>query len=188
MAKVGIVFFTKTDVTGSLAKAIQEGVSNVDGAIAKPIPINGSEILEGRYRNEDALSSLAECDAIVFGSPTYMGGASAQFKAFADATGEIWSRQEWSDKIAAGFTCGSGINGDQSSTLQYFLTFANQHGMIWVGIDSAYGYTSNDVNRFGCHSGVVAHSPEGKLHLDDLSTARYLGQRVAEKASRLAQQ
>jgi NAD(P)H dehydrogenase (quinone) len=68
-----------------------------------------------------------------------MGGVSAQFKAFADATSELWCQQEWAGKIAAGFTCGSAMNGDQTSTLQYLVTLANQQGMLWVGLDSAQG-------------------------------------------------
>ena len=63
-----------------------------------------------------------------------MGGPSAQFEAFADATSEIWCKQGWEDKIAAGFTCGSATNGDQGSTLQYFVTLANQRGMVWFGL------------------------------------------------------
>ena len=34
--------------------------------------------------------TLAAADAIIFGSPTYMGGASWQFKKFADASSKVW--------------------------------------------------------------------------------------------------
>ncbi len=74
------------------------------------------------------------------GSPTYMGGAAAQFKAFIDATSDEWSKQRWANKIAAGFTCGSSLNGDQTACLQAMNTLASLQGMLWVGLDTACGY------------------------------------------------
>ena len=58
-------------------------------------------------RVEEAASqsdALDRSDAIIFGCPTYMGGPSAQFKTFADATSKLWYEQRWKDKLAAGFT------------------------------------------------------------------------------------
>ena len=34
-----------------------------------------------------------------------------------------------SQKVAAGFTIGSNLSGDQLSSIQYLQIFANQHGM-----------------------------------------------------------
>ena len=47
---------------------------------------------------------LADADAIIMGCPTYMGSASAPFKAFMDASSKVWSEQAWQGKLAAGFT------------------------------------------------------------------------------------
>ena len=58
----------------------------------------------------------------------------AQFKAFADATGEKWYLGAWRDKLAAGFTVSGGPSGDKLSTLHYFFTLAMQLGMIWIGL------------------------------------------------------
>ena len=57
--------------------------------------------------------TLAAADAIVFGSPTYMGNVSWQFKSFADASSKPWYGQAWKDKLAAGFTNSASINGDK---------------------------------------------------------------------------
>ena len=52
--------------------------------------------------------TLAQADAIIFGTPTYMGGPAAGFKAFMDATGSaIFVKRQWLDKLAGGFTSGS---------------------------------------------------------------------------------
>lgn len=107
------------------------------------------------------------------------GGVSAQLKSFLDATSELWCKQLWAGKFAAGITCGSALNGDQSSTLQYLITFVNQQGMLWVGLDTPFGYTDESINRLGCQLGVTAQSDGEMASKEDLNTARYLGERVA---------
>lgn len=179
MKKVGVVYFTKTHVTGHLARALIDGLRESHQVSVLEHCIEGQEICEGRFQNQALLDDLVDCDAIVFGSPTYMGGASAQFKSFADATGDIWSRQLWAGKLAAGFTCGTAANGDQTGTLQYFVTLSSQHGMLWAGLDSAHGNNDAGINRLGCQLGVVAHSVDGQVHPADLATANYLGKRIS---------
>ncbi|MDH5179033.1 MAG: flavodoxin family protein [Gammaproteobacteria bacterium] len=149
--------------------------------------ITGKEIVDGRFVNPEVFTALKECDGIILGSPTYMGGVAAQLKAFIDASSELWCKQVWSGKAAAGITCGSAQNGDQSGTLQYLITFASQHGMYWVSLDSAHGYKDSGVNRLGCQLGVVAQATSGNVEKADLATAAYLGKRVAELIKKLAQ-
>ncbi|HCE2133747.1 TPA: flavodoxin family protein [Vibrio parahaemolyticus] len=148
--------------------------------------IRGEEIIAGRFANKNLFENLLDCDAIIMGSPTYMGGVSAQFKAFADASSEYWSDQLWADKVAAGFTSSSALNGDQSSSLGYLVTLANQHGMYWVGLDLAYGYKDQGLNRLGCQLGVVSESFDGNVNRTDELSASYLGKRVADMVARLA--
>lgn len=176
--RLGIVYFSSTEVTHALADAVGAGAAADGDVEVINHHIYGSEIVEGRFKNDELFQSLQTCDGIVFGSPTYMGGPAAQFKAFADASSHIWTRQDWSGKVAAGFTCGSAPNGDQSSTLMYLITFANQHGMLWVGLDSAFGFVDHGVNRLGCQKGLVAYVDQGDINPKDLETAQYLGQRV----------
>jgi len=185
LVKIGVIYFSKTDVTAQLAKSVIKGALTRDNVDIVEHQINGVDIVEGRYINPEVLMALQACDAIVFGSPTYMGGVAAQFKAFADATSELWCDQHWAGKVAAGFTCGSAANGDQTSTLQYLVTLSNQHGMFWVGLDSAIGFNDKGVNRLGCQLGVVAQSTDGVANETDLASAQYLGQRVTELALRL---
>ncbi len=182
--RVAIVYFSKTDITGKLVQATLAAIEST-GAQTFNHLIQGKEIHEGRFDNPQLFESLKTCDAIIFASPTYMGGVAAQFKAFADATSELWTKQEWAGKIAAGITSGTGLNGDQSSTLQYLITLANQHGMLWVGLDSAPGYTDHGVNRLGCQLGVTAQTIDTTVNEIDLATTQYLGRRVAHMANKL---
>ena len=177
MPKVGFVFYTKTDVTGDLVYAAISELENSGVDIVKH-QIKGSEIVNGRFINSELFETLENCDAIIFGSPTYMGGVAAQFKAFADASSQVWDSQQWSGNIAAGITSGTALNGDQSSTLQYFSILASQQGMYWVGLNNTS--QNKSVNRLGCQLGVVAHSVDGSVNDNDLDTARHLARRIAE--------
>ena len=136
--------------------------------------------------------ALAAADAIVMGSPTYMGSVSWQFKKFADASSKPWYTETWKDKLFAGFTNSSAPNGDKSSTLNYLFTLAMQHGGIWVsqGIlpSTSRAAHRNDPNFLGSYGGAMAHSPSdagaGEMAPGDLETARSFGERVASVAAR----
>lgn len=184
MTKIALVYFSNTDVTGRLMRAAGREIEK-EGKSAIFHEIKGSEITQGRFLNDGLMQELKLCDAIIFGSPTYMGSVSAQFKAFADATSDIWSSQEWAGKVAAGVTSGTGLNGDQGATLQYLITLASQHGMIWLGLDAPFDDESKGVNRLGCQLGVTAHSLDGTVHESDIKTAKYLARRVAQFVDRL---
>ncbi len=191
MSKIAIIYFSKTDVTGQLARAIaagveQQGIKQQGECEILSHRIEGSEIIEGRFVKPNLMDELAECDAIIFGSPTYMGGVAAQFKAFADASSESWYHQKWANKVAAGFTSGGALNGDQSCTLQYLQTFAYQHGMMWVGLDKISNSGEQNLNRYGVQGGIVAQGEDGKLHSSDIATAEYLGKRVAALVNKLS--
>lgn len=185
--KVGIVYFSHSGNTAALVEALQQAVESQD-AHCYTHRINGGEIIQGRFVNQALFDNLDQCEAIIFASPTYMGGVAAQFKAFADATSSTWTRQQWAGKYAAGITCGSSLNGDQSSTLMYLITLANQHGMLWIGLDTARGYGDHGVNRLGCHFGVCAEVGEHEIDETDLATARYLGARIVKQLRRGSEQ
>ena len=184
MVKVAIVFHSASGSTKKLAEAVVSGirsVSEVDFVIAE---IVGADIVEGRFKNLALIEELEDADAIIFGSPTFMGCVSAQFKAFADATGDLWAEKVWSNKIASGFTIGSNLSGDQLNTIQYMQIFANQHGMLWTSLDIPGNCDAEGRNRLGAQSGLIAHSTDGEINAIDLVTAKYLGQRVANVAKR----
>lgn len=188
MSKIAIVYHSGYGHTKKQAEAVQAGAERVAGAEVLMVPIDA----EGNLP-ENGWTLLDGADAIVFGSPTYMGGPSWQFKKFADASSKPWYTQNWKDKIAAGFTNSATINGDKFATIQYFLTLAMQHSMMWVGVglkaSNAKAATRNDLNYLGGYAGAIAQSPsdsspeEGPLP-GDLETAKVFGQRIAEAAGR----
>jgi len=187
MSTVSILYHSGGGHTTKLAEAVAKGAASVPAVKVNTIAISGKDIVEGRYKNDTVLAQLEASDAIIFGSPTYMGGPSGQFKTFADATGGAWYGQKWKDKIAAGFSVSNSPIGDKSSTLQYFHTLAMQHGMIWVGLGEL-PMQPNGVNRLGSFTGVTAQagqeSPEIAPSEGDKLTGEVLGRRVAQAAKR----
>jgi NAD(P)H dehydrogenase (quinone) len=181
MSKVVVVYHSGYGHTQRMAQAVAEGAN------AELIAIDADGNLP-----EGGWETLAAADAIIMGSPTYMGSVSWQFKKFADASSKPWFSQQWKDKIAAGFTNSAGMNGDKLSTLHYLFTLAMQHGMIWVSQGLMPSNTKaaqrNDVNYLVSYSGAIAQSPSdasaNEMLPGDLETARLLGQRVAATAAR----
>ncbi|WP_405224393.1 flavodoxin family protein [Lentisalinibacter sediminis] len=183
--KICIVHHSGYGHTAKQAAAVAEGIRRVDGVECIELTVTELEDTEA-----PGWSELDEAAAIVFGSPTYMGSASADMKRFMEATSGRWMEQKWADKLAAGFTNSGSQNGDKQNTLVSFLTLAAQHGMVWVNLNLLPGNNSSkgsvdDVNRLGGSLGAMAQSnvdegPDVCPPEADLETARRLGQRVAE--------
>lgn len=190
MTHIAIVYHSGYGHTQKLAEAVHAGASAVSGIKVELLAINA----EGEL-SEAGWSSLAAADAIVFGSPTYMGSVSWQFKKFADASSKVWFTQGWKNKLAAGFTNSASMNGDKLSTLHYLFTLSMQHAMIWTSTGmmpaNSKAAQRNDVNYLGSYSGLMAQSPsdastaEGPLP-GDLATAKQFGERIADVAKRWA--
>ncbi|OKO75799.1 flavodoxin family protein [Bradyrhizobium sp. AS23.2] len=182
MTQLAIIYFSVTGTTEKLAQAVERGAAAIaDVTLCR---IGSDDIVSGRFQNETVLRTIDAANGVAFGSPTYMGGPSAQFKAFADASSDRWSKQNWANKIAAGFTTGTCPSGDQLHTLTYFTILAAQHGMLWCGLDVPGGEDPGGRNRLGSQLGLATHLIDGTLPQSDLNTAEYLGRRLAQVASR----
>ena len=182
MAKTVVVYHSGYGHTQRMAQSVAEGA----GAQLIAIDADGN-LPDGGWEALDA------ADAIIMGSPTYMGSVSWQFKKFADASSKAWFVQKWKDKVFAGFTNSATMNGDKLSTLHYLFTLAMQHGGVWVGTgmmpSNSKAATRNDVNYVGSSAGAMATTPSdasaAEMLSGDLETARLFGQRVTEVATRL---
>lgn len=195
MANVAIVYFSGSGHTHLMAEAIAQGVRQVSGVEATLLRITGSQIIEGRWQDDAVLEALNKADAIVFGSPTYMGGVAGQFKTFLDAASGIWFQQRWKNKIAGAFTHSGSLSGDKQGTLIYLSIYAAQQGMIWVGpadLPSHYFGKTDGVNRLGSFLGVMGQSAMSMngdpavLDEGDRRSAEQYGQRIVELARHLS--
>lgn len=179
MSKIAVVYHSGFGHTAAVAKAVARGAASVDGIQAQLISVTD---IDKHWRD------LQDAEAIIFGTPTYMGGVSAPFKVFMDASSKVWATQNWKDKIAAGFTHSASQGGDKFNTVTQLFTFAMQHGMIWTGLGLLPGNNAskgsvNDLNRLGSSTGALTQSnaDQGAEAIIDseLRTAEHLGKRVA---------
>lgn len=193
MSNIAIVYFSGSGHTHLMAEAIASGTNQVPSTQVELLRIQGEDITNGRWRNDEYMAKLNQADGIIFGSPTYMGGVAAQFKAFIDAASEAWFQQAWKDKIAGGFTHSSSQSGDKQGTLLYMAINAAQHSMIWVNagdMPSHYLGKDDGVNRLGSFMGIMGYAPmdtNGKpaeIYEGDRLTAINYGKRIAEIVQR----
>ncbi len=181
MTNIVVVYHSGYGHTQRMAQAVAQGA----GAELLAIDADGN-LPEGGWEQ------LKAAGTIIFGSPTYMGSVSWQFKKFADASSKPWFSQDWKDKLAAGFTNSAGMNGDKQGTLTTLFTLAMQHGMVWVsqGLmpSNSRSAQRDDVNYLVSYSGAVAQSPSdagaSEMSAGDLETARLFGERVAAVAAK----
>jgi len=181
---VSVVYHSGYGHTQKQAEAIAAGAGEDSSTTVNLISVDDLKDPESA-----SWTMLDESDALVFGSPTYMGSVSAELKAFMELSSGRWQEMKWVGKLAAGFTNSGSQNGDKQNTLIEFVTFAAQHGMVWVNLNLAPGNnstggSSNDLNRLGASLGAMAQSnvdvgPDDGPITSDLETAKALGRRVA---------
>jgi multimeric flavodoxin WrbA len=183
MSQVVVVYFSGYGHTQRVAEEVAKGAGASLVAIDK----------EGNVADA-GWEALNQADAIIFGTPTYMGSAAWQFKKFADASSKAWFTRAWADKVFGGFTNSASLNGDKAVTLISLQTLASQHGGIWVSLGmlpaNNLAATRSDVNNLGGSVGLLVQSPSDAgadaIPEGDLATARQYGARVAGVAQRLS--
>jgi multimeric flavodoxin WrbA len=180
---VAVAYHSGYGHTAAVAEAVVRGAAD-SGASVISIPVDTI--------TDEQWEQLDEADAIIFGAPTYMGGASAAFHAFAEASSKRYYTQAWAGKLAAGFTNSGSKAGDKSNTLAWFQAFAAQHGMQWINLGILPGWatvdgTPEELNRLGFFSGAAAQSPVDAgveaMSPSDLQTAERLGRHVTEQSA-----
>jgi len=157
MAKILIVYDSKTGNTEKMAYAVAEGAKQVEGVnvIVKKV-------------DKTSLEDLLEADGIIIGSPTYYGQMSAKLKALIDESVKIHGKLE--GKVGAAFTSSGGTATGAETTLLSILNAMLIHGMIVQG-------RANDK-----HYGAAAVE---KPDEEELEHCRELGKRTANLVKKL---
>ncbi len=186
MSKVAIVYHSGFGHTKLQAEAVHRGAASIEGVEAV--------LLTTEEAGAD-IDSLDDADAIIFGSPTYMGSMSAEMKKFHETAAGKWFTQAWKDKVAGAFTNSSSFSGDKLNTLVGLMITAMQQGMIFVSLGMHPAASDPDsmnriegpgpevMNRLGSYIGPMAASfqvkPGEAPSSGDLATAEAYGARVA---------
>ena len=161
--------------TKVVAEYIREGAAKVVGDVKM---ITTDEAIKD-------FEPLHNASTIIFGTPTYMGTISAEFKKFMEASGKFWYSQPWKNKFAAGFTNSSTMNGDKLNTLQQLSIFAAQHSMLWISTGVLPKFENDqqleEPNGAGSYLGLMTISNNSLnkiLPPKGLETALLFGERI----------
>src|SRR3954463_6364147 len=145
-AKVQVIFYSTYGHVFHLAEAIAQGARDAGAQVEifQVAETLSPDILAkmGATEAKKAFAHipvadpkrLAEADAIILGSPTRFGGATAQMRAFIDATGSHWGTGALIGKVGSAFTSTASQHGGQETTLISLATFFFHQGMVIAGV------------------------------------------------------
>jgi len=157
MAKILIVYDSRTGNTEKMAFAVAEGARQVKSV----------EVIVKKV-DQTNLDDLLEADGIIMGSPTYYGQMSAKLKALIDESVKIHGKLE--GKVGAAFTSSGGTATGAETTLLSILGAMLIHGMIVQG--------RPDDKHYGA---AAVESPDKEA----LKFCRELGKRTATLVKKL---
>lgn len=148
MAKVLVLYYSMYGHIETMARAVAEGASKVDGAevvvkrVPETMPPQLFEKAGGKTQTAPVATpqELADYDAIIFGTPTRFGNMSGQMRTFLDQTGGLWASGALYGKLASVFSS-TGTGGGQEQTITSTSTTLAHHGMVIVPI----GYAAQEL-------------------------------------------
>ena len=162
MAKVLVVHRRGSDLTAHMAHLVQRGAEE---AGAKVIVKTSDQVSP-----EDMTAS----DAIVVGSPCYLGGMDAETKAMFDRSYEVLGKLD--GKVGGAFSSAAHIGGGNETALLSIYHAMLVHGMIIQGDSAADHYGPVAIRQTGT---------DDDAFVDDADQCRRLGKRVALLAGKL---
>lgn len=170
MARVLIVYDSRTGNTEKMATAVQQGAQQA-GADVRLVKVK-----------EARMSDLEWADGIILGAPTYFGAVPARMKGFIDKSVGLFARgMKLRDKVGAAFTSAAGTGTGAEPAALSLITAMISHEMIIV---SAPGRDTGWPGTYGVIAdGLLGTEPPDEKMLDN---CRSLGQRVTRVAGKLA--
>ncbi|GJE86771.1 1,4-benzoquinone reductase [Phanerochaete sordida] len=159
-AKIAIVIYSMYGHVAKLAESVKAGIEGAGGVatiyqVPETLP---QEILEKMHAPAKPAypvitpDELPQFDGFVFGIPTRFGNFPAQWKAFWDATGQLWSKGALAGKYAALFVSTATPGGGQESTAMNAMSTFAHHGIIYVPLGYSHTFPQQ-TNMTEVHGG-----------------------------------
>ena len=201
--KVKIIFHSIFGHVYRMAEAVAAGAREVAGAQVEVLQVPETlspEILAkmGATEARKAFAhipmadpkKLPEADALIFGSGTRYGSATAQMQAFFDATGSLWASGALVGKVGGIFTSTGTQHGGQETTIISMQRFLFHQGMVVVGVPYAEQrlMAMNEITGGSPYGASTIAGPKGERQPseNELAIARFQGRHTAEIAAKLA--
>jgi NAD(P)H dehydrogenase (quinone) len=196
MTKILIAFYSRNGSTEALARAVADGAEAAGAEIRlrRAREFVGPEVMAqapGWAENAARMNAAYEAptaddadwaDAIVFGTPTRFGNASAELKAYIDSLGGLWFQGKLNGKVGSAFVSTQGAHGGNESTILSLYNPMAHLGLVIVPT----GYADPSVFKAGTPYGASAVSGASPMPTEDeLEVARYQGRRVSQVAKAL---
>ncbi|GAB4277734.1 MAG: NAD(P)H:quinone oxidoreductase [Deferrisomatales bacterium] len=159
MVQVLVAYSSRSGNTEKLARAVARGAEEA-----------GAQVVL-KSAEEVTKEDLTAADGIIFGSPVYFGGPTAQMKDLIDRSVAV--RRKLRDKVGAAFVTAGHHTGGKETTLLSLLYCFLIHEMVVVG----------DPIETGGHYGTACLGAPGP---DDEQAGALLGARVVRVAQKLA--
>lgn len=177
MGKVLVLYYSDSGHAKYLADEIALGVHKVSDveAVVRTLPGSFGDAPHAE------ISDLAECQGLVFGSPTHFGHMASPMQYYFEQAVDLWLQGSLIDKPFGVFTSSASIHGGQESTLLSMALPCLHMGMLYVGVPYSVSALS-ETKRGGSPYGASQWS-EGETELYpsrcESEVARALGERVA---------
>ena len=134
MAKVLVLYYSMYGHIETMARAVAEGASKVDGAevvvkrVPETMPPQLFEKAGGKTQTAPVATpqELADYDAIIFGTPTRFGNMSGQMRTFLDQTGGLWASGALYGKLASVFSSTAAVRRTAQPPSQAVTAHASQ--------------------------------------------------------------
>ena len=197
MAKVLVLYYSSYGHIETMAKAVAEG-ARAGGAqvdikrVPETAPDGVAKAAHFKLDQEAPIATIADLenyDAIIIGVGTRFGRLASQMAAFLDQAGGLWARGALHGKVGGAFTSTATQHGGQETTLFSIITSLLHFGMVVVGMD--YGHagqmTLDEVTGGSPYGASTITGGDGSRQPteNELTGARYQGQKIAETAIKL---
>ncbi len=133
MAKVLIIYYSRTGNTQEMAESVAEGARKV-----------GTEV-EVKKVEATAPEDLLAADAVIVGSPTYYGLPAFEIKELFDRSVQYHGKLQ--GKIGGAFSSSANIGGGNETTIMSIIQMLLIHGMIVPGESSGDHYGPVSVGK-----------------------------------------
>jgi len=201
--KARIVFYSMYGHIYTMAKAVADGVREVDGAtvellqVPELVPDAALEKSGAKKARQEFAhipfakpTDLVDADAIIFGTPTRFGNMCAQMRNFLDQTGGLWAQNALVGKVGSVFTSTSTQHGGQETTITSFHTTLLHLGLVIVGLpySETRQMTVAEISGGSPYgASTIAAGDNGRQpSANELAMARFQGRHVAGIAKKLA--
>ncbi|PPQ72863.1 hypothetical protein CVT26_003487 [Gymnopilus dilepis] len=180
--RIAVIIYSMYGHIAKLAESVKAGVEAAGGQakiyqVPETLPENILNLLHAPPKPDYPIATpetLTQYDGYLLGIPTRYGNMPAQFKAFWDATGQLWASGALAGKYAGIFVSTASMGGGQEATAMNTLSVLAHHGIIYVplGYSKTFPQLTNLDEVHGDYIPYRRHGSEVHLNLSSSQSSQ----------------